>query len=824
MTYYGFSDLKESGGPRKRFRTPLKSYFYFGILLASIIWGSSFLLYAIDNFKTSVHLQSILDNYASPSKKSTDFGGKIPLSKQVYNEHILTPITKDIQWIREPQSIHNDQGTYVIKQDVEGKGFQVVVKSMVDENYEYTLIEESTFEFENIKYHIDDFIASPDLQKVVVKTNITHSWRHSTFAFYWIMDIKSKKIQPVYNSTNKVSTVSWSPDSNNIAFIYENNIYLKDIEQDKITQITSDGSRQIFNGKPDWVYEEEVFASDIVLWWSPNGKKFAFLRSDNTAVPEYLIPFYAQPGFEQYPELVNIKYPKAGFPNPKVDILTYDISKQQLSNHELKSTEISPKDRLITEVVWVGDSVLVKTSNRASDLLEIYLIDQDNVDLIRSLHADKSWFEITSHTIYIPKNKTMGRKYHGYIDTVVEDGYNHLAYFAPPENPKGQLLTKGKWEVVGGVEAFDHNTNQVYFTSTMKSSIERHVHAVDLLDRTNDGIPYVKDITTKEGWYECSFSSGARFLYLSDKGPGIPSQRINDLKMQMNVTTIEDNYELKKRLQKYSIPEIRYETVELEDENGEAFLINAMETLPLNFDRKKKYPVLFYIYGGPGSQQVTKRWAISFSSLVAAELDAVVVTVDGRGTGFNNLNYKMGSNFKFIVRDKLGQYEPLDVIAAGRNWSKRSYVDPKRIAVWGWSYGGYLTLKTLETDTNDSVFSYGVSIAPVTDWKLYDSIYTERYLRTPQDNPDGYQIGSIHNVSNFSHVKRFFIGHGTGDDNVHIQHSYQLLDKFNLAEIENFEFMAFPDSNHGMNYHNGNKVVYDRILDFLKRAFDWKFI
>ena len=176
------------------------------------------------------------------------------------------------------------------------------------------------------------------------------------------------------------------------------------------------------------------------------------------------------------------------------------------------------------------------------------------------------------------------------------------------------------------------------------------------------------------------------------------------------------------------------------------------------------------------------------------------------------------------MRDKLGKYEPLDVIAAANKWAEKSYVDPERIAVWGWSYGGFLTLKTLETDVKNPIFNYGVAIAPVTRWRLYDSIYTERYLNTPAENPYGYETGSIQNVTNFKHVKKFFIGHGSGDDNVHVQHTLQLLDEFNLAEVENYEFMIFPDSNHAMNYHNGQKVVYDRILLFFRRAFDWEFV
>ncbi|CAK9436297.1 uncharacterized protein LODBEIA_P08550 [Lodderomyces beijingensis] len=833
----------------KRIRL-VKRLLSYAVLLSILIWGTSFLFITISNFQyqyvsyksqirelelfqqqslADFHLES-KDNYASPSSKDTNFDGKLPFSKKVSDKHVLAPKLHEIQWIREPRSIYDDKGTYVIEAGNGGDNFKVIVKSIADDSYSHVLIDQSTFTYHHHNYKIEKYIASPDLQKVILKTNSTSLWRYSSVALYWVLDVESKKINPIFNQHDKISTVSWSPDSINVAFIYNNNIYVKNTANDQLVQVTHDGSDEIFNGKPDWVYEEEVFGTDIVLWWSPNGEKFAFLKSNNTQVPEFTVPFYAQQGHLDYPELVKIKYPKAGYPNPIVDVFTFDLQKNKVEFHHLKSDKIETSDRLVTEVVWVGgEDLLVKTSNRASDLLEIFLVagkykEAATAQLVRTNTAHNSWFEITSHTLYVPKNESVGRKDDGYIDTVVVDGYNHLAYFTPATSSKYQLLTKGKWEVVGGVGAFDYNKNNVYFTSTMKSSIERHIHSINLLDRTNNGLPFVKDITAKEGYYSSSFSSGGRFLFLSDLGPGVPTQRINDLKLGKNVKVIEDNSDLVKKLREYAIPEVKYGTVELKGEKGEKFLVNSKEIFPPNFTKDKKYPVLFFIYGGPGSQQVDKRWSLSFSSVIAAELDAVVVTVDGRGTGFNNLNYDLGQDFKFIVRDKLGKYEPIDVINAGKVWAKKSYVDPDRIAVWGWSYGGFLTLKTLETDVDEPVFSYGLAIAPVTRWRLYDSIYTERYLRKPQDNPEGYLYGSIHNVTNFEHVKRFFIGHGSGDDNVHVQHSLQLLDEFNLAEIENFEFMLFPDSNHGMNYHNGMKVVYDRILDFFRRAFDWEFV
>ncbi|KAI5966858.1 DAPB [Candida pseudojiufengensis] len=838
---YEYIDSKEplTKYPQKSKRIKLlKRLLSIGVILSILIWGSSFLFITVDNFlikygNYEVNHQFLSQSisskpssiYVSPNDKFTNFGDKIPLNKKIYDDHELNPKIHDIQWIKEPSSIYNDQGTYVIKEDISSKDdFKVVIKSIANEKYEHTLIETSKFTYDDKEYLIEKFKASPDLKKVLLQTDITSSWRYSSLSLYWILDVEKKEIEPLFNGNTKISTVSWSPDSLNVAFIYNNNIYLKSLKDNKLTQVTFDGSNEIFNGKPDWVYEEEVFGNDLVLWWSPSGDKFAFLKSNNTEVPEFIIPFYAQNEFKDYPEIVKIKYPKAGYPNPLVEVLSYDLAKDKLIKHDLKSEHIEINNRIISEVAWVGEEILVKTSNRASDHLKIFLINEKNSNLIRTHKSKNEWFDRTT-IFYIPKNKTAGRENDGYIDIILENGFNHLAYFSPPENPEYRLLTKGNWEIVGGVDSFDYNSNTVFFTSTIKSSIERHLHSINLFDQTNNGLPYIKDLTAKEGYYSSSFSSGGRFLFLSDLGPNVPTQRINDLKLGKNVKTIEDNFEFSKKLRKYILPEIKYGEIELtDDETGEKFKVNTQEIFPLNFDKNKKYPVLFFIYGGPGSQQVTKKWSISFSLLVAAELNAVVVTFDGRGTGFNNLNYKLGSKFKYIVKNKIGKYEAKDVISAGRYWSKKSYVDPDRIAVWGWSYGGFLTLKTLESDYQDSVFNYGVAIAPVTKWRLYDSIYTERYLNTPQANPEGYQIGSINNITNFKSVKKFFIGHGSGDDNVHLQHSLQLIDEFNLKEVENFEFMIFPDSNHGMNYHNGNKIVFDRILNFLKRAFNWEFV
>lgn len=806
-------------------------------LVAIIIWGAGYLINAMDNF--SSHHSAFLPTrsngsvYKSPplltNEHSHESGnGKPSLTLEDIREGKFRAQYRHLQWISAPGSSLHDQGTYLLE-DKTGDNVTYVVKSILDSDYHYVLHNGSSFAFGGKVYEIDSLTASPDLTKAILKTNTKKNWRHSSFALYWVLDVTSQSIEPLFNTEALVSVSKWAPTSDKIAFVYENNVYIKYLETDFIKQVTFDGDNNTFYGIPDWVYEEEVFASDIVLWWSPQGDKVGFLKFNDTHVPDFTIPYYVQEGFEEYPELVSIKYPKPGYPNPEVDLVLYNVDETDDSAQIMK-LHTSFDDKLITEVLWVSDEyLLVKTTNRASDIMEIFMVSSKEGSegkLVRKHHAKSSWFEVTSNAIYIPSDKSAGRPHDGYIDLVVHDGYNHLAYFSPPDNAEGKLLTSGQWEVLSNV--FDFLTNKIYFQSTYKSSVERHYYSLDLTEAIKlPSIIEFKNLTdvSSDGWYEASFSSGAKFALVSNLGPHVPYQHLIDLHSHEVVEEVERNDEVEKNLNNYRLPSTDFFVVDLgkDVDTGDSILANAMETKPHDFDPSKKYPALFFVYGGPGSQTVKKTFDIGFSQAISSELDAIVVTVDGRGTGYNNNNQVLGSDFKFIVRDRLGHFEPIDQIAAASIWAKKSYVDKERIAIWGWSYGGFLTLKTLETDYSNRVFSYGVSVAPVTKWKLYDTIYTERYLRSPQENPDGYQSASIFNITNFKDVKRFLIMHGSGDDNVHFQNSLNLLDDFNLAGVENFDFMVFPDSDHSIKYHNGNVVVFDRIKSWLKRAFAGEF-
>ncbi len=493
--------------------------------------------------------------------------------------------------------------------------------------------------------------------------------------------------------------------------------------------ITTDGGPELFYGVPDWVYEEEVFSGNSAMWWADDGRYLAFLRTNETMVPEYPIRYFVSrpsgrrppKGLENYPETRKIKYPKAGAPNPVVDLQFYDAAAGSGSG-EVFTADIAgdfpDADRLITEVVWAGASgqLLVRETNRESDLLRVVLVDvrQRTGRAVRSVDVtaiDHGWFEVSQDTRYIPADASKGRAHDGYIDTVIHDGYDHLAYFSPLDNPEPVLLTSGPWEVVSAPSAVDLDNNLVYFVATKESPIQRHVYSVKL---DGSGLSAMTD-TSKEGYYEVSFSKGAGYALLSYNGPDVPWQKVVSTPGNARngtgayVHVIEQNEGLRELTAKHGMPTNVYTNVTID-----GFTLHVVERRPPRFDAsgRTKYPVLFHLYGGPGSQTVSKRWRVDFQAYVAASLGYLVVTVDGRGTGF------IGRRARCIVRGNIGHYEATDQIETAKQWARRAYVDAERMAIWGWSYGGFLTLKTLELDAGRT-FRYGMAVAPVTDWKFY---------------------------------------------------------------------------------------------------------
>jgi len=638
----------------------------------------------------------------------------------------------DITWIRGA----NGEDGLVLERNEPGKDYLIVEdvryrKDRTVSSSSKSLMKAGTFSAGGRLIYPSQVWPSPDLKQVLLLSDKESNWRHSFTGYYWIFHVETQTAQPLDpgNPNARVQLASWSPQSDAVVFTRDNNMYLRKLASDQVVQITKDGGTELFYGIPDWVYEEEVFSGNSATWWSEDGKYVAFLRTEEANVPTYPIQYFVsrpsgkqpKPGLENYPEVREIKYPKAGAPNPVVHLQFYDVEKKEVFSVQI-TDDFPDEDRLITEIVWAGHTgkVLVRETNRESDILKTVLIDVKartgrtvRTEDVNAL--DGGWFEVSEDTTFIPANPSKGRPHDGYIDTVIHDGYDHLAYFTPLENPTPILLTQGKWEVVDAPSAIDLENNLVYFISTKDGSIQRHIYSVKL-----DGTD-LKPLTdvSKEGYYDVSFSANAGYALLSYAGPGIPWQKVISTPSAPSKyeDTIEENKNLATLAAQHELPLLQYSTI-----NIEGFDFNVLERRPPHFDPKKKYPVLFFQYQGPGSQKVEKKFTVDFQSYVASSLGYIVVTVDGRGTGF------IGRKVRVAVRGHLGIWEAHDQIEAGKIWANKSYVDKERMAIWGWSYGGFMALKTLEQD-GGRTFKYGMAVAPVTDWRYYGKLVKGLHVR-----------------------------------------------------------------------------------------------
>lgn len=742
----------------------------------------------------------------------------------------------EISWIEGPEG----QDGLMIQTGASGKDYVVVedvraqmpnsnaaagAAAPVDVASTRTLMKSRTFEYRGNTYWPSGVKASRDLKKVLLYTDSESNWRHSFTAKYWILDVASQTVEPLIPEEPDavVQNAQWSPTSDAVVFTRNNNLYVRKLVDRKAKPITTDGGPEIFYGVPDWVYEEEVLAGASATWLSEDGKYVAFLRTNETGVPEFPVQYFMSrpsrtkpaPGEETYPEVRQIKYPRPGSHNPVVDLQFYDMQRGDVFSVDITGG-FADDDRLVTAVVWAGDRVLIKETNRVSDVMRVVLVDVEKrtgktVRTVDVGKADGGWFEISHKTRYIPADAARGRAKDGYVDTVIHNDGDHLAYFSPPESSEPVMLTSGPgWEVVDAPSAVDLANNLVYFVATKHGSTQRHIYSVGL---DGKGMKAFTD-TSAEGYYDASFSALAGYALLSYQGPKVPWQKVVNTPSNPKSyeAVVEDNARLAESARKHELPILVYGTL-----NVEGVELNYVERRPPHFSDKKKYPVLFQQYSGPGSQSVSKRFSVDFQSYVAAALGYVVVTVDGRGTGF------IGRKNRVLVRRDLGRIEAHDQIAAAKHWASLKYVDRSRIAIWGWSYGGFMALKTLEQDAGRT-FSYGMAVAPVTDWRFYDSIYTERYMLTPQLNPAGYESSAVKNTSALAASVRFLVMHGVADDNVHLQNSLTLLDDLDMANIENYDVHVFPDSDHGIYFHNAGKIVYDKLENWLVNAFNGEWL
>ena len=686
----------------------------------------------------------------------------------------------------------------------------------------------------NVPQQFREYWIKPDLTKVLWAVNATKQYRHSYFADYMILDRESGSMEPlVADQAGDIQYATWSPVDDTIAFVRGNDIYIR--KGTEITQITSDGGENTFNGVPDWVYEEEMFGSRYALWFSPDGKSIAFLRFDETGVPTYTVQYYKSPLPEapSYPIDLDIRYPKVGETNPTVTVHLIDV--ESLSESMVPIDAFPPDDLVIGEVAWVTDTherVIVRAYNRVQDLDKHVLIDVEagSASVVRERDATDGWLDNTLAITYIGSlesngtsadrrnatdgtlqssarmNSTNGTTDTGdkfYLDLSDESGYMHI-YMFPVAGSDPVALTEGEWEV-REILKVDQERKLVYYTSTEGHSTESHVYSVSYI--TKDKVAIVDD--TVPAMWGASFSSEAGFYILSYLGPGIPFQELYSVNSTEPIRLLTDNQALRDQLTEYNLPSISYRELE----HPEGFSLNVMERLPANFDPSKQYPVVFNPYGGPGSQLVTKAWQrLAWPAYISSdpELEYIVYTVDNRGTGYK------GRAFRSAVTSQLGKLEAEDQIWAAEQLSQQPHVDSDRIAMWGWSFGGYLTAKVVEKDSG--VFSLGIITAPVSDWRFYDTLYTERYMKTPAMNAGGYDESAVHDATGFKNIANgVLIQHGTGDDNVHFQNAAVMLDLLVGAGVspEKVRAQWFTDSDHSIRYNGATTFLYKQLTNAL---------
>jgi dipeptidyl-peptidase-4 len=671
-------------------------------------------------------------------------------------------------------------GTHYTQLDREGKHVSVHVYNLETGKQERTLFDNGVQKFGGTELSIDGYEFSKDEKNMLLLAEGENIYRHSVLHRVYVYEIATGSVRLL--DYDKVLHATFSPDGQKVAFVKNNNLYYKDLQKDMVVQVTKDGEKnRIINGNCDWVYEEE-FSFTRAFDWSKNGDYIAYYRFDESMVPEYTLAKYTG----LYPEQYTYKYPKAGERNSVVQIKIYDIAKKTTTNANIgKET-----DQYIPRIKWTDNAgkLCVYRMNRLQNKLELLLVNAaDGASNIIYTEKNKWFIGIDDEINFLTDG-------HSLVLRSERDGYSHL-YSWDWQAERLTDLTKGTYDV-DALVGIDKERKLVYYTSAETSPLQRKLYSVDWTGKNK------KCLTPENGLHSITPCEG--FNFFLDKYATlntVPVYTLRDARGGI-VRTLEDNKDLQNKMKEYAFGDIKLIKVD-----GVSEQLNAWMITPPDFDKNKKYPVLMFQYSGPGSQQVVDNFPVGnfFWHQMLAQKGYIVVCADGTGTGFR------GEQFRKKTYLQLGKYESDDQIAVAKNLGKLPYVDKNRIGIWGWSYGGFMSSTCIFKGAD--VFKAAIAVAPVSNWRFYDNIYTERYMRTPQENSKGYDENAPEKMAEKLKGK-FLLIHGTADDNVHFQNAIMLSSSLIKANKE-FDSEYYPDKAHGISGGNTRHHLYTRMTDFI---------
>ncbi len=620
---------------------------------------------------------------------------------------------------------------------------------------------------------------SADENKVLLATEVEPIYRRSRLGIYYVYDFQSGALTRV--SGEKIQEPTLSPAGDHVAYVKDNNLYVLDLASGDLNQVTSDGaSNAIINGVTDWVYEEE-FSFVRAFDWNADGDKIAFLRFDEREVPEFSMDVYGQ---GLYPEPYEFKYPKAGEANARVSLHIHDLRSGSTREVSLGDPYYIPR------IKWMNhpEHLSVQTLNRHQDRLVLHRVDASTLQVGTLLEeTDNAYVDVTDNLTFLPDDR--------FIWTSEKDGYNHI-YLHDPQRGRELQLTSGPWEVTS-YYGYDARKGRIFYQSSEEGSINRDIYSI------SDKGKGKRRLSAGAGTHQAAFSSD--FSYFINTFSNVDTPPVYTLHSASDGKLIKElrhNRGLLETLKAYSLAPKEFSTLSV---NGNE--LNMWMIRPADFDPSKKYPLLMFQYSGPGSQQVANRWhgANDYWHQMLASEGYVIACVDGRGTGLK------GRDFKKVTQLELGKYEVEDQIAAAEALSSRPYIDADRTGIWGWSYGGFMSSNCILK--GNEVFEMAIAVAPVTSWRFYDTIYTERYMHTPQENPGGYDENSPLNFADRLKGK-FLLVHGSADDNVHVQNTMRMVEALVQAN-KPFDWAIYPDRNHGIYGGNTRLHLYNKMTEFV---------